>query len=367
MSATAPRFRPPFCPNPACPYHDPATPSWPWVRAGFFQRDAAPHRIQRFQCRHCRRHFSTQTFRGDYWLKQPRLLLPVAHRLIGCSGFRQIAREFGISPQTVLGLSARIGRQCLLFHDAHRPRGELQEPLALDGFRSFERSQYHPTEFHLAIGQQSHYCHGFTDSELRRSGTMRPGQRRRRATLEARWGRPDPRSTEREVATLLKIVTQGATALTLHSDEHQDYPRALARLRHLTTVVHHTISSRAARTPKNPLFAINLFDLLVRHSGANHKRETIAFSKRRQSAAERLWLTLVWRNYVKSFSERKRDATPAMRAGVCEARGSLAAILTERRFISHARLPERWRHYYWGRTPTRGLPRARAHTLRYAA
>jgi hypothetical protein len=337
------------------------------VRAGFFTRDAAPHRVQRFQCRHCRRHFSTQTFRGDYWLKQPQLLLPVAHRLVGCSGFRQIAREFDVSPQTVLGLSARIGRQCLLFHEALRPRGELGEPLALDGFRSFERSQYHPTEFHLALGQRSHYIHGFTDSELRRSGAMRPGQRRRRARLEARWGRPDPRSTEREVAALIAIVTRGATALTLHTDEHQDYPRALARQRHLTTIEHHTVSSRAARTPLNPLFAINLFDLLLRHSGANHKRETIAFSKRRQSAALRLWLTLVWRNYVKSFSERRRDATPAMRAGVCEAKWSFARILAERRFPTRAALPERWARYYWGLTPTRGLPRARAHTLRYAA
>ncbi len=366
MPVSASSFQPPFCPNPACPYHDPATPSWPWVRAGFFHRDAAPHRVQRFQCRHCRRHFSNQTFRGDYWLKQPQLLLPVAHRLLGCSGFRQIAREFEVSPQTVSCLSARIGRQCLLFHETLRPRGELTEPLALDGFRSFERSQYHPTEFHLAIGQRSHYLHGITDSELRRSGTMRPRQRRRRARLEVLWGRPDPRSTEREVAALLGIVTQGATALTLHTDEHQDYARALARQRHLATVAHHTVSSRAARTPRNPLFAINLCDLLLRHSGANHKRETIAFSKRRQSAAERLWLTLVWRNYVKWFSERKRDATPAMRAGVCEGRWSFKVILTERRFISRVRLPERWGLYYWGLTPTRGLPRARAHTLRYA-
>lgn len=367
MLPTPSRFRPPFCPNPSCRYHGAATASWRWVRAGFFRRDAAPHRIQRFQCRHCRRHFSTQTFSGDYWLKQPRLLLPVAHRLVGCSGFRQIAREFGVSPQTVLGLSARIGRQCLLFHEQLRPRGELREPLALDGFRTFERSQYHPTEFHLAIGQQSHYLHGFADSELRRSGRMRPRQRRRRAQLEARWGRPDPRSTERDVATLLEIVTQGATALTLYTDEHQDYPRALARLRHRVMVAHHTVSSRAARTTKNPLWAINLRDLLLRHSGANHKRETIAFSKRRQSAAERLWLTLVWLNYVKWFSERTRDATPAMRAGVCEARWSLEVILAERRFITRIPLPERWARYYWGLTPTRGLPRARAHTLRYAA
>src|SRR5512134_1802744 len=366
MSAAAAPFVPPWCPNPACAFHTGSTTCWRWVRAGFFHRAAVPHRIQRFQCRDCRRHFSEQTFRTTYWLKQPGLLLPVAHRLLGCSGFRQIAREFAVSPQTVLGLAARLGRHCLLFHAEHRPRGELTEPLALDGFRTFEWSQYHPTEFHLAVGQHSHFCHGFTDSELRRSGSMRLAQRRQRARLEARRGRPDPRSTEHEVAALLAIVTAGSRALVLHTDAHADYPRALARQRHLARVEHHTISSRAARTPRNPLWPLNLFDLLIRHSGANHKRETIAFSKRRQGAAERLWLMLVWRNHVKSFSERKRDATPAMRAGVCRQRWSLARILAERRFPGRIALPERWARYYWRLTPTRALSRARTHTLRYA-
>jgi transposase-like protein len=367
MSATAAPQAPPFCPNPACPFHARPTASWRWVRAGFFRRQARPQRIQRYQCRHCRRHFSAQTFEGTYWLKQPQLLIPVAHRLLGCSGLRQIAREFDVSPQTILGLSARLGRQCLLFHEELRPKGELPEPLGLDSFVSFEWSQYHPTHFHLLTGKESHYFHGFTDSEVRRSGTMRPGQRRRRAWLEARYGRPDPCSVEREVAAVLGIVTAGATHLTLHTDEHEDYPRAIRRQRHLQRVEHHTVSSRAARTSRNPLFAINLLDLLIRHSGANHKRETIAFSKRRQSAAERLWLLLVWRNYVKSFSERRRDATPAMRSGVCARRWSLKGILRERRFPSRIALPERWARYYWGLTPTRCLPRVRVHTLRYAA
>ena len=366
MTASSEPRVPPFCPNPSCAFHNGPTTSWRWVRAGFYRTASTPGRIQRFQCRHCRRHFSQQTFRGTYWLRRPGLLVDVAERLVGCSCFRQIARALRVSPETVLGLSARIGRQCLLFHAQRRPSGELDEPLVLDGFRTFEWSQYHPTEFHLLIGQRSHYVHGFTDSELRRSGSMRPGQRRKRAALEARHGRPHPRSTEQEVAALLRIVTGNSTQLVLHTDEHQDYPRALARQRHLTTVEHHTVSSRAARTMRNPLWAMNLFDLLVRHSGANQKRETIAFSKRRQSAADRLWLLLVWRNYVKSFSERKRDATPAMRAGVCGRRQSLASILGRRRFPGRIPLPERWQRYYRRLTPTRALPRVRTHTLSYA-
>ena len=357
---------PPFCPNEDCEFHCDPTCSWRWVRAGFFSRAAAPHRIQRYQCVDCGRYFSDQTFRTTYWLKRPELLQPVFEGLVQCAAFRQLARPLQASPQTIALMSARLGRHCMLFHERMRPKQVVTEPLALDGFQSFEWSQYHPTLYHVVVGKDSHFFHGFTDSELRRSGTMRKEQQRKRIALEREYGRPDPRSVQREVARVLAIVAPEPQALVLHTDEHQDYPRAIADLRHLD-ITHLTISSRAARNSKNPLFPINLLDLLIRHCGANHKRETIAFSKRRQSAAERLWVFLVWRNYWKWFSERKHDGTPAMRAGVCTHRWSLPRILKERLFPSRVVLPERWQDYYWRSVPTRCIPKARTHQLKYAA
>ena len=365
MSAGAARWVPPFCPNPACPYHRDPGAGWRWIHAGCYTRRAAPPRIPRFQCCHCRRHFSTQTFSPTYWLRRPELLAEVFHQLVACCGFRQIARRYDISPQTVLTHAARLGRHCLLVHEAHRPRGPVREPLVLDGFESFEHSQFHPTRFHVVVGMRSHYFYGFTASELRRSGRMTPRQRRRRAALEARLGRPDPRATERDVAALLRLLAPAPQALDLHSDQHPAYPRALRRLPHLT-VAHHTVSSRAARTPRNPLWPINLLDLLIRHSGANHKRETIAQSKRRQSAIERLLVFLVWRNQVKWFSEQRRDATPAMRLGLATARSTVADLLAQRQFPSRSALPPCWADYYWRRVPTRAFAHSRAHCLRYA-
>jgi hypothetical protein len=365
MSNAAVPQAPPFCPNPECAYHRGRNPLWRYKRAGFFLRQASPRRIQRFRCRHCRRHFSSQTFHPTYWLKRPELQTAVFHRLLGCSGYRQIAREFGISPQTVLGQSARLGRHCLLFHQKLLPPGPLSEPTALDSFQSFEYSQDHPVLFHVLAGQGSHFFYGFTDSECRRSGRMTAAQKRRRARIEQALGRPDPRSIEKETAALLRTVAPQPQSLALHTDEHQDYPRALRRVPHLS-VTHRTISSRAARTARNPLFPINLLDLLIRHSGANHKRETIAFSKRRQSAIERLWVFLVWRNYVKSFSESKRDASPAMRLGVLERRLTVTEILQKRLFPTRILLAERWKSYYWRYIQTRRIPHAVAHRKTYA-
>jgi hypothetical protein len=355
-------FIPPHCPNPECHFHKGERQLWHFVRIGFYPRARAPHRIRRFRCCHCRRRFSTQTFASCYWLKRP-ILGELFGRLLACSGYRQIARALSCSPHLVLGQTARLGRHCLLFHQERRP--PVQEPLSLDTFVGFEFSQYAPIGVHTAVGR-SHFFYGFTASELRRSGAMRAAQKKRRAWLERRHGRPDPRAVERDVTALLGALCPAPQPLELHTDEHADYPRALKRLRHLS-VSHHTISSRIARTSRNPLFPVNLLDLLVRHSSANHKRETIAFSKRRQSAIERLWVLLVWRNYVKSFSERRRDSTPAMQLGV-ESRGwQPAEILAERRFVERVGLPQAWREQYDRGLTTRYLANNHRHHLRYAS
>jgi transposase-like protein len=356
---------PPFCPNPECRFHRADKHLWRFVKLGFYTRSVSPRRVQRFRCVSCRRHFSEQTFRTTYWMHRPQILPAVFHRLNACSGFRQIARELRVSPSTVARASDRLGRHALLFHQRLRPRGPLREPLALDGFESFEFSQYYPTSYHIAAGQRSHFFYGFTESECRRRGTMTRFQKWRRGELEGRLGRPDPKSIEKAVAALLAILAPEPGTMELHTDEHKSYPRAVRRLPHLG-IAHHTISSRAARIPQNPLFAINLLDLLIRHNGANCKRETVAFSKRRASAALRLALFLVWRNYVQPFSERKRGPTPAVRLGLADRRFTVEDVLARRLFITQSDLPERWRDYYWRRLPTRAIPNGRQHQLKYA-
>jgi len=365
VPAPSPSFSPPFCPNPDCTFHR-SSQGWRWKRKGFFLRKAPPTAIQRYLCTHCGRSFSSQTFSTTYWLKRPDLPRALFMRLLSCSAYRQIARDLGLSPTTVLRQTERLGRHSLLFHERLRPKDAPSESFAVDGFETFERSQDIPVHFHLAVGAISHFIHAFTDSELRRKGRMTAAQRRRREERERTLGRPDPQSIEREMAELVALVVPSGGEAVILSDEHPAYPRAFRRLPD-RQLVHETVPSRRARTPQNPLFPVNLMDLLIRHSSANHKRETIAFSKRRQSAAERLWILLVWRNYLKSFSERRRDATPAQRLGLTSRKLTVDDVLAERLFPTRTQLPARLARYYWRLTPTRGLTNPRRHTLRYAA
>jgi len=365
MASPSRRFVPPHCPHRDCDSHSNPGP-WRFKRKGTFARRTAPTRIQRYLCHHCGRSFSSQTFSLSYWLKRPEILQPLFHRILACSALRQIAFEFQASHTTIQRHVERLGRHCLLFHETHRPSA-VREPLVLDGFRSFESGHYWPFDLNLLVGATSHYVYGLGEAELRRSGSMTPGQKRHRARLEERHGRPGPQATRESIQELVARVVARRASVRIESDGHRAYPQAFRRLRD-REIDHRTTSSKALRTPRNPLFPVNLADLLLRHTGANHKRETIAFSKRRQGAMYRAAIFAVWRNYLKWSSERRRTPPPAVVLGLIGRRLGAGEVLAARLFPwrGRSRLRGWLRRCYYGQIPTRAISGCRVHALRYA-
>jgi hypothetical protein len=133
--------------------------------------------------------------------------------------------------------------------------------------------------------------------------------------------------------------------------------------------VHRITSSKERRTQHNPLFAVNLMELLLRHGSANHRRETIAFSKRRQAAIERLAIVTVWRDYIKKRREKAAcpAETAAMRAGVIDKALTWRDVLRRRLFFGQVSLPQTWKRYYRRQVKTAVFgDRQLGHACRYA-
>jgi transposase-like protein len=350
-------YRPPHCPNPACRFHQPSR-EWRPVRRGTFLRRSDSARFPRFSCPACGRSFSSRTFSSTYCLRYRPLLRRITSLAVTGAALRPIARELGISHATVARHVARAGRHCLLFHWQLLESARIVEPLVVDGFETFEYSQYFPFHINFAVGAESWFQYFFTDSPLRRKGSMTATQKRKRSEWEQALGCPDPKAVERGMADLLEPLLPRVVgpSLVLHSDDHPAYPRALARLRHavnrMPPIDHRITSSLERRTRSNPLFPVNLTDLLHRHVSANHRRETIAFSKRRQAALERAAIVAVWRNYIKRQRENGPPDTCAMLVGVVQEPSSWARVLRRRLFPAHVALPASWVEYYWRRVKT---------------
>ena len=377
-------FRPPHCPNRRCCFYARAT-AWRWVHDGHFTRPSDRQRFQRFRCLDCGRRFSTRTFASDYWLRRRALLSRVAGFASEGPGVRQTSRLLGTSHTTITRHLARAGRHCLLYHQEMIQHRRIHESLVIDGFETFEYSQYFPFHLNLAVGAESWFLHHFTDSPLRRKGTMTPEQKTRRGELERTLGRPDPQAIELGMAELVRVISRRwkpgrrdtnlpvppgpIQERLLHSDDHPAYRRSLRRLEveGVVGIRHVVTSSTERRTTSNPLFPVNLADLLLRHGQANHRRETIAFSKRRQGALERLAVFTVWRNAIKRRREKRGGETAAMAAGMLDRPLSWAEVFRRRRFPRRRLLPGAWWGYYWRKVKTPVLgPRQTEHQAKYA-
>jgi hypothetical protein len=277
---------------------------------------------------------------------------------------RQIARDLGVAPETVNRRLARLGRHCMLFHQEQMKDAEPFSEIVVDGFETFEWSQYFPFHMHLAIDKHSDFFIYFTDSPLRRKGRMTAYQKKRRSELEGLLGRPDPKAIEKDMAEALDVALRGQHRAIVHSDDHPAYQRSKKRLQCL--IDHRITPGSDHRGRHNKLSVVNNADRNIRHGSANHKRETIAWSKRRQAAAERLAIFLVWRNYMNGRWEKVRNSpTPAMERGMMDRRLTVEELLAWRLFRTRVELPPRWGEYYDRTVSTRALAKERGHVLKY--
>jgi len=277
---------------------------------------------------------------------------------------RQIARTLRCAPSTVDLQLSRLGRHCLVFQRQTPLPASTCRDIVIDGLVSFEHSQFYPFEILAAVDNDTSFILHLTDAPLRRSGRMTDAQKVKRARLEAKHGRPDPRAVLDGAREILQEAVVGANQAIIRSDEHRAYPRALKGLP--CPYTHRQVNSQERRDRRNELFEVNALDMFLRHSIANHRRETIAFAKRRQGAMERAAVFTVWKNWVKRRWEKRCHQTPAMLMGLADKAFRFEEILARRLFPRHVSLPPSWQNYYWRKVETPVLGVNRQHRLKYA-
>jgi transposase-like protein len=369
------KFLPRFCPWPPCPRHRRAGPDYRVLRHGTYR--TARRTVPRFRCATCRRTFSRQSFAVSYYLKRPELVVPVAAGLQAGSAHRQVARTLGCAPSTVTRLSARLGRHALLLlaRGVRHLAGRLAEPVVLDHFETFEFTQDLPFGIATPVGHDSWFIYGLDPAPHARTGRRSPARKEPRCRRPRRGGYAG--SSARTVGQLLALTPVGRP-LDLIGDGHPAYDRAARLPAHAGRVRLQRFPnprrgpkgaprSAAARARDRALFPVDALHALFRHTVAHHRRETIAFGRRLNALMERLFLTVVWRNFVKGRSERRPDpVTPAMRVGLAREPWSWRRTLARRLFPERELLPGVWRDLYRRDWTTPSLSSNTRHRLRHA-
>ena len=349
-------FTPPFCASPQCIHHIPdgAAPYTAFIAWGSYSTNAFGE-VLRFRCTLCGATFSQQTFSADYYAKRVLDYEDISRRLSSCESLSAIARAHQASTDTISNRISRACRQALAFESEQASTRRPDEDLAADGFESFCRSQFYPNNITILVGSASQFVYAADHTTLRRKGRMTEVQKARRAELD-RLHRPDPQGIATAFARVagesLRVLSDGCRpALTLWTDEHPAYPRAiggspcLAALRDEGRIRHRCISSRAARTRANPLFPVNYLDRELRKDLHEHVRETVCFGRNVNRQMERLTLYLWWHNYRKLHRARGDPRSHAEVAGYDPMRikEGLGSIWKSRAWLSLTDLTESMR------------------------
>ena len=374
-------FKPPHCPREDCPQHrlHPGE-EMRFKPDGSFPRKCDRRRVPRYRCRVCGKGMSQQTFSVTYYLKRPELLPHIAAGLNAGSAHRQLARSLGCNQSTVTRQGDRIARHCILLSARALERiGTIGESVVFDHFESFVFSQDLPVGLGTAVGHESWYVYDMEPAPHGRGGRISSAQKKRQERFYSRFGKP-PRGmygkSTRACLDLLLRMTDGV--LDLVTDGHKAYERAVnshplkARIRHRTFPnpprgPKGSPRSREAKRRDRAMFPCDLLHAITRHTCIHHKRETIAINRRHNSMAGRGFLLMVWRNFVKWRSERKRDrTTPAMVLGLTDRPWEWRQVLSKRLFPTRIDVPSNWMKIYRGDWITKAVGNNRRHRLKNA-
>jgi len=345
-------FIPPFCPNPNCTHHQkPRQENW-WNHLKPYSTRTFGE-VPRFYCRTCRKTFSAQTFKLDYYCKKV-LDYSLLHHLSSESvSVRALSRLLKVSRGCIINRSQRLGRQCLALHSLLRRMIWGGEMVAIDGIQSFDVSQYFPNNLTLSVTHESLYVLEATHCTLRRSGRMTEKQKEKRRKLEERFSyeRGAVVRSFREVLDQLaeEYPLREGQPLIIITDEKKEYERALRS--HILfkeqgdtrRTIHIKVSSKAKRNRSNLLFPCNYFDREIRKDQAAHRRETACHCRNVNNGMLRLWSYLAWHNYWKRYPIKGPSEDSMLHGQWAGLNGQLLSLLKgyiykSRVFLSRIRL-----------------------------
>jgi len=323
-------FTPPRCPNTACARHADPTPGF-YHRCGRYPTKCGTGPIQRYRCKTCRRYFSSQTFHGDYRDHLPEVNASVFRLLISCSGFRQTARTLGLS---LRGVQHKFLKQARLLRKLNRNvLTQLPEGLTFvfDELETFEQSPILPLTVPVLVEKDSFLVVATGVADIRRVQKTGSARQRWLEQYEQQHGRRKDlsRACIRQVLERLGTLLEERKA-TVVTDLKSAYATAMREL-FGDQVEHQRYSSKLPRTVRNPLFAVNLTEAMLRDNLGRLRRRTWLYTKRQLYLRLHLEMYAAYRNLVRLRTNgEKGGRTPAVALGLLPRRLSFEEALAWR-------------------------------------
>jgi hypothetical protein len=341
-----------FCLTPSCPNNtvDPNDQSW-FSTHGYYSTQAFGS-VRRYRCNHCGKTFSTQTFSLNYYLKKQTDFRMICKDFISQNSDLFTGRHNDLSSDSIRIRRDRIGRNALFFQHTMLKNNRINENVCADGFESFIRNKYYPTNLNILMGERSEFLYYFTHSVSRRKGRITQRQQKRLSYEYA--DKSFTGSTLREQFSDLIEEMNTMTdkkKILLQTDEHPTYQSVVDtwnknRTSGRVEIDHRQTSSKQIRTVENPLFSVNYMDHLFRKDCPMFRRKTVCQGRNLQNMLLRVAHYMVSHNFFKPkrINSRRKQMKEKHHTSLNLDRRLLSELTnrfyTDRFFLSRVTLPK---------------------------
>jgi transposase-like protein len=302
-------------------------------RCGSFRTRLSPAHpwrppIPRFRCKACGRSFSARTFSVEFRLHKPEHTDWALELFASCVSMRQAGRLGGrLSRGSIARRMVRFGLHCQrLLRRTRRDclAGRLLSEFQLDEAESFEAHRVlAPLTVPVLLERETRLVLSTSVGTLPARVPRKSARfRRLPAEIRARSNRSSV-VVGRCLAALLRVAAPGSLLVT---DRKPAYRALLRRLDPRGTIAHGTVSSKAPRTQRNPLFPVNHTLAMMRDGLSRLRRRTWCHAKKRLRLWCHLGIYFAWKNFVR-VRFNAEALTPAQRAGVTKGRWRVADLV----------------------------------------
>ena len=327
-------FHPPFCPRPLCINHKDPEPDF-CTRFGSYVAQCRPRPVPRFRCRGCKRTFSRQTFRADYWDRKPHLNAPLFKSLASGVGLRQSARNLKLSLRCTELKARKIARHARNLNLNLQRELPSWASLQLDEIETYEgRRNTRPLTVPVLIETTSRTILWAESASIRPNGAMPKRRLAAIAADEERFGIRKDRSIRAIQRTLARAVplVQGRESLAIDTDKKPVYAGLIRRAFQGIRIHHRKTSSRLERDVCNPLFPINQTEAMMRDLTGRLRRESWLVSKKQRWLDVALHIFIAYRNLVRRRFNTD-EASAAQIAGWVRRRLRVEEVLSWRQIF----------------------------------
>ena len=284
------------CPNAKCRNHRPDCSPAEFIRRGFFVTKWNGQPVRRYQCRACRRTFSSHTWRPHYRQHRPDLNDRVFRLYVSGITQRRMAIVLGVNRKTVVRKFVFLAKLARSHHDQRIARGTLLTGSAqFDEMQTFEHTRLKPVTIAIAVRAKTGEVIDATAAPISYRGPLA-------AIAFRKYGPRRDRSRFAIAKTLRRLSDCARPQLVVTTDRHPAYPQALRS--RIPYAFHHATSripkTKTDRKNKNDaLFTLNYTAAKLRNDLSRLGRKNWVTTKKISRLQAHLDLYLAWNHRYK--------------------------------------------------------------------